>query len=53
VTYWINPPVEPDPALTFGKYSVEHPQYNTAACSATPSIRCRCILAIAPMANWR
>ena len=30
----LNPPVEPDPALTFGKYRVEHPQYNAAAFAA-------------------
>jgi predicted NAD/FAD-binding protein len=27
----LNPPVAPDPALTFGKYLCEHPQYNAAA----------------------
>ena len=30
----LNPPLEPDPALTFGKYRVEHPQYNAAAFAA-------------------
>ncbi|MGH6708486.1 MAG: NAD(P)/FAD-dependent oxidoreductase [Bradyrhizobium sp.] len=30
----LNPPFEPDPALTFGKYRMEHPQYNTAAFAA-------------------
>lgn len=30
----LNPPFEPDPALTFGKYMVEHPQYNAAAFAA-------------------
>ena len=25
---------EPDPALTFGKYACEHPQYNAAAFAA-------------------
>ncbi len=30
----LNPPVEPDPALTFGKYIFEHPQYNAAAFAA-------------------
>src|SRR5260370_22803649 len=30
----LNPPVEPDPALTFGKYICEHPQYNAAAFAA-------------------
>jgi uncharacterized protein len=50
VTYWINrlqgidaekplfvslnPPFEPDPALTFGKYICEHPQFNAAAFAA-------------------
>jgi len=27
----LNPPFEPDPALTFGKYICDHPQYNAAA----------------------
>ena len=26
----LNPPIEPDPALTFGKFMVEHPQYAAA-----------------------
>jgi len=30
----LNPPFEPDPALTFGKYICEHPQYNAAAFAA-------------------
>ena len=30
----LNPPVAPDPALTFGKYLCEHPQYNAAAFAA-------------------
>ena len=30
----LNPPFEPDPALTFGKYLCEHPQYNAAAFAA-------------------
>ena len=30
----LNPPVEPAPELTFGKYMVEHPQYNAAAFAA-------------------
>jgi len=30
----LNPPVEPDQALTFGKYICEHPQYNAAAFAA-------------------
>jgi len=30
----LNPPIEPDPALTFGKFMVEHPQYNVAAFAA-------------------
>jgi predicted NAD/FAD-binding protein len=30
----LNPPFEPDPALTFGKYMCEHPQYNAAAFAA-------------------
>ena len=30
----LNPPVAPDPALTFGKYMCEHPQYNAAAFAA-------------------
>jgi predicted NAD/FAD-binding protein len=50
VTYWINrlqgidddkplfvslnPPFEPDPTMTFGKYICEHPQYNAAAFAA-------------------
>jgi hypothetical protein len=27
----LNPPFEPDPALTFGRYTADHPQYNIAA----------------------
>jgi uncharacterized protein len=50
VTYWLNPlqgidaakplfvslnpPFEPDPALTFGRYVCDHPQYNAAAFAA-------------------
>src|SRR6202046_2151349 len=30
----LNPPFEPDPALTFGRYICEHPQYTTAAFAA-------------------
>src|SRR5580698_4583708 len=30
----LNPPFEPDPALTFGKYMCEHPQYNAEAFAA-------------------
>ncbi|MGA9088007.1 MAG: FAD-dependent oxidoreductase [Bradyrhizobium sp.] len=30
----LNPPFEPDPALTFGKYMCEHPQYDAAAFAA-------------------
>jgi len=30
----LNPPVAPDPSLTFGKYLCEHPQYNAAAFAA-------------------
>jgi predicted NAD/FAD-binding protein len=30
----LNPPIEPDPSLTFGKFMVEHPQYNAAAFAA-------------------
>ena len=30
----LNPPFEPDPALTFGKYACEHPQYTAAAFAA-------------------
>ena len=30
----LNPPFEPDPDLTFGKYMCEHPQYNAAAFAA-------------------
>ena len=30
----LNPPVEPDPALTFGTYMFEHPQYTAAAFAA-------------------
>jgi uncharacterized protein len=30
----LNPPFEPDAALTFGKYMCEHPQYNAAAFAA-------------------
>jgi predicted NAD/FAD-binding protein len=30
----LNPPFEPDPALTFGRYMCEHPQYNAAAFAA-------------------
>ena len=30
----LNPPFEPDPARTFGKYMCEHPQYNAAAFAA-------------------
>ena len=30
----LNPPFEPDPELTFGKYSCEHPQYDAAAFAA-------------------
>ena len=30
----LNPPFEPDPALTFGRYLCDHPQYETAAFAA-------------------
>jgi hypothetical protein len=30
----LNPPFEPDPALTFGKYPCDHPQYTAAAFAA-------------------
>lgn len=30
----LNPPFEPDPELTFGKYMCEHPQYNAPAFAA-------------------
>jgi predicted NAD/FAD-binding protein len=30
----LNPPFEPNPALTFGKYMCDHPQYNAAAFAA-------------------
>jgi predicted NAD/FAD-binding protein len=30
----LNPPFAPDPALTFGRYICEHPQYNAGAFSA-------------------
>jgi uncharacterized protein len=30
----LNPPFEPAPELTFGKYACEHPQYNAAAFAA-------------------
>jgi len=30
----LNPPFAPDPALTFGKYMCEHPQYNAEAFAA-------------------
>jgi predicted NAD/FAD-binding protein len=30
----LNPPLKPDPALTFGKYICEHPQYDAAAFAA-------------------
>jgi predicted NAD/FAD-binding protein len=30
----LNPPFEPDPLLTFGKYICDHPQYNAAAFAA-------------------
>jgi predicted NAD/FAD-binding protein len=30
----LNPPFAPDPALTFGKYMCDHPQYNAAAFAA-------------------
>jgi hypothetical protein len=30
----LNPPFEPDPALTFGRYICEHPQYDAAAFAA-------------------
>lgn len=30
----LNPPFEPDPDLTFGRYTCEHPQYNAAAFAA-------------------
>jgi uncharacterized protein len=30
----LNPPFEPDPALTFGRYAADHPQYNAKAFAA-------------------
>src|SRR6202022_1693223 len=30
----LNPPFEPDPSLTFGRYICDHPQYNAAAFAA-------------------
>jgi len=30
----LNPPFEPDPTLTFGKFMCDHPQYNAAAFAA-------------------
>jgi predicted NAD/FAD-binding protein len=30
----LNPPFEPDPALTFGRYTCDHPQYTAAAFAA-------------------
>jgi predicted NAD/FAD-binding protein len=30
----LNPPFEPDPALTFGRYLCDHPQFNAAAFAA-------------------
>jgi predicted NAD/FAD-binding protein len=30
----LNPPFQPDPALTFGQYACDHPQYNAAAFAA-------------------
>ena len=30
----LNPPFAPDPALTFGKYAFDHPQFDTAAFAA-------------------
>ena len=30
----LNPPFEPDPKLTFGQYTCEHPQYDAAAFAA-------------------
>ena len=30
----LNPPFEPDPALTFGRYACDHPQYTAAAFAA-------------------
>jgi uncharacterized protein len=30
----LNPPFEPDPALSFGRYMCDHPQYNAAAFAA-------------------
>jgi uncharacterized protein len=35
----LNPPFEPAPELTFGKYSCEHPQYNAAAFAAQKRLR--------------
>jgi predicted NAD/FAD-binding protein len=35
----LNPPFEPDPDLTFGKYICEHPQYNAAAFAAQKRLR--------------
>ena len=30
----LNPPFDPDPALTFGRYAYDHPQYDAAALAA-------------------
>jgi predicted NAD/FAD-binding protein len=35
----LNPPFEPSPELTFGKYMCEHPQYNAAAFAAQKKLR--------------
>lgn len=34
----LNPPVEPDPALTFGRYQYAHPQFDTAAFAAQDNL---------------
>jgi uncharacterized protein len=35
----LNPPFEPDPALTFGKFIKEHPRYNASAFAAQKRLR--------------
>lgn len=35
----LNPPFEPDPKLTFGRYVCEHPQYDAAAFAAQRQLR--------------
>ena len=35
----LNPPFEPDPKLTFGQYTCEHPQYDAAAFAAQQRLK--------------